>query len=311
MSGSDRNLPCWCGSGRKRKLCHPGPSQERTRSLTLDFGKPVTLAKVHFDPVLGRVDFVDELGQRPVPVSATVQTEYPREKGPKKTIRIGLDPTKSLYATIEAALISFDRLYVVDTNSRDLLNETVSVCAVFIARLERLDWSLSILRAELAGCFEFRGVSAQNPERLGWATLIDLVRKSPDYDWRWNLGLMSDSELGSHDAINNRQESVYQGQMLPVTFKILYASDQGSDAHLNPIMRKAHKASRDLLGGISRGDIPDVDFRPALERAECTKFRLWSRTTHSRQSQLMTVPAHCPVDSMLRIVQPSPIRRAL
>ena len=29
MSGADGNKPCWCGSGKKQKKCHTGPTKPR------------------------------------------------------------------------------------------------------------------------------------------------------------------------------------------------------------------------------------------------------------------------------------------
>jgi hypothetical protein len=309
--GTERNQSCWCGSGRKLKHCHRLPRQPRRQALTLDFGRPVAPSRIQFDP-LGRVQFLDQRNQPILPEAASVLSEYSRAKGPKLLYSVPLDPGGPLGATLGSSLLGFDRLYLIDTNSLETSSGILAVSAVFACHLHRLDASTSLLEPDFLGLFEFRNVRNVNPERLGWSTLVQVVRAADDYDLRWRIGLFADSDLDRHQAINSGSETLYDDFRLPVTFRLLYASDQGSDSVFNKLMRNAHQLAGNLLAGLRDGRVPHAHFRRVQASHLCDALRVWTRVrdgTDRLRSE--AVRAGASLDSLLRVVEPGRIVRRL
>src|SRR6266487_3351071 len=81
-----RNAPCPCGSGAKYKKCHGG-RKLRERTVTLDYGRD--LGPDAFDEVLLSAASVHlrRFGVPIIPISATTQESYEREKREKVLYR--------------------------------------------------------------------------------------------------------------------------------------------------------------------------------------------------------------------------------
>lgn len=300
-----RNSPCWCGSGKKLKHCHRQSRQERRQALTLDFGRPVAPTGIQFDLDFGRVRFLDDRYRPITPEAAWLISEYARPKGPKVINHVPQDAEAPLSATLGSALLRYDRLYLLDTNSCETLSERVAVTAVYYGQLRRLDVATSMLALSFVGMLEFHGVRRINPERLGWSTLIQIVRSAPDYDVRWRVGLFVDSELDRHASLNARSEPLYDDFYLPVNFRLMYASDSGSDSAFNKVMRNADKLARDVLAGVRRGVVPDVHIRPVAAQHLCRGLRVWSRVANDERVQTEMVPFGTALDSRMRVLRPA------
>jgi hypothetical protein len=260
---------------------------------------------VFLDPELGRVRSEDSGGTLLIPVAASVSSEYARPHGrPKVGYKVDLEPTGQISATLGSSLLAFDHFYIVDTNSSETSSGRVAATAVYYAKLRRLDVTSSLLPFEFVGAFDFHDVRANiNPERLGWATLVQIVRAAHDYDPRWRIGLVVDSDLGHHAAINDRTEPLHEDFLLPATFRLMYASDAGSDSVFNNVMRMAHRLAADLLKDVREGRIPAVHLRPVPAANLCGSLRIWTRVPSADQAQVTTVPPTENLDSQLRIAR--------
>ncbi len=100
-----RNAPCPCGSGIKFKRCHGG-RKPRTRTITLDYGR--SLDPGAFDEMFLSAGTVQlrRFGVPIIPISATTQESYERDKSakvlyrfPPRAIRAGTNPNGSLRRT--------------------------------------------------------------------------------------------------------------------------------------------------------------------------------------------------------------------
>src|SRR5687768_4260185 len=127
-SGSSRNDPCWCGSGRKQKRCHPR-EKPRTTSLTFKFEQPVTVDGISFNRETGVPELWRE-GQKLRPSSAVLQTSYERQKGPKVTLRVPFAADEPPTVMLPVALARFGRLYAIDCNTRTIATGRISLAMV-------------------------------------------------------------------------------------------------------------------------------------------------------------------------------------
>src|SRR5438093_1978971 len=86
VPGASRKDPCPCGRGVKYKKCH-GSRKPRTRTITLDYGK--ILKPGSFDEVFLSANTVQlrRFGVPIVPISATTEESYERDKRAKVLYR--------------------------------------------------------------------------------------------------------------------------------------------------------------------------------------------------------------------------------
>src|SRR2546429_6105843 len=135
-----RNSPCPCGSGIKYKKCHGG-RKPRTRTITFDFGSP--LGPGAFDEVFLSAGTVQlrRFGVPIIPVSATTQESYERDKSakvlyrfPPRAMRAGTNPNVLLEA--------YHHVFAIDTNTRPTPEGMLSVTAAIHCRLTLKDTKL-------------------------------------------------------------------------------------------------------------------------------------------------------------------------
>ena len=301
--GAERNQPCWCGSGRKRKKCHPGAVRRRERRLTYNFGKPVAPAKVGVNPRTGEVEFLDAEGKLMRPVRVVSETAYEGETQSKIVSRLHLDPSGPLNATPEANLVNFDRIYVADTSPLDNGDETLAVTAFGLAIAQRVSSEMSAVRFEMAGLLEFHGLRSINPELAAWATVIELVRTAPDYNPSWLVGLVGDSELDQLVQFNERLAAVAGSVLLPHNFRMHYAGDRASDGALNRAIRACDGLSRDAVEKFVSTPPPSLHQRIPTPGVPCSWWRLWVRTGSQESAQFAMAEASARVDAHFRLVR--------
>src|SRR5438128_2014402 len=116
----------------------------------------------------GRVEFVTDM------VATGVETSYERAKGPKVIERISLDADRLHFDPDVAVFTNFDRVFAVDTNTRDIHGVSTSVTAV-TEIVPPKPCGRGTIR--LIFLHEFVQVTAK-AERVGWLSVaLDLVRQ--------------------------------------------------------------------------------------------------------------------------------------
>ena len=175
------------------------------------------------------LQFEDENGQIS-PKSATWHFAYDRKNKPqpKELGRLPLNPTEIHFETW-MALKQFDSLLAVDTNTKLIRGEKVSVGCVVQAELDYDN--LPHIRGSFrpTACLEIRNARF-SPERILWEFVLVGVERSVSYESINSLGLFVDSELGALSELNDRKESIRGTFFVPSRCQLLYASaDRGTE----------------------------------------------------------------------------------
>lgn len=105
-----------------------------------------------------------------------------------------------------------------------------------------------------------------NPERAGMLALV-LEHSNSLGDLALKRALVTDSDLGLHDAINARTTPLYGEVFLPANFTLLYASgDTGTEA-TNRILAFCDKQAKTTLRAMLAGDAPTPEQRERIRGA--------------------------------------------
>ena len=222
------------GSKRRAKQSKP-----RLRSVSFDLGEPKRLTEIRIDRA-GRLTLVGEDGTVE-PIASTAELSYARPKRPKVIARANVGPgTPPLHP--DSAIETADRIFIVDTSSRDVGTERLHATAVLIAQpIGERDGQTLIGWQRHVG-FEFRGV-VDRPEAFAWCELIERLRRTIDGRGFRRVCIVVDSHLGELEKMNSREAPIWREYMLPPAFEILYASADAGGSVLSAWMRECDKES--------------------------------------------------------------------
>lgn len=125
-----------------------------------------------------------------------------------------------------------------------------------------------------------------NPERAGMLALA-LEHSNTLGDLALKRALVTDSDLGLHDAINARTMPLYGEILLPPNFTVLYASgDTGTEA-TNRILAFCDKQAKVTLRAMLAGDVPTPERRSRISGAgELLVGRLVQTDVHATETLL-------------------------
>src|SRR5688572_808182 len=115
---------------------HQPPTKPRATALTMDMGKPVAITKVALN-ANGTFQFYDQNGDLINPVSAFVERSYDRPKSPKVLSQVPVDPSVPMTADPLQALLAYDVIYIVDSNSRVIRDQNISIAAAILAKWQK------------------------------------------------------------------------------------------------------------------------------------------------------------------------------
>lgn len=280
-----RNLPCWCGSGRRLKHCHR-TEKPRTTNVHFNFGTPVQPDGILFNRLTGKIEFYKN-GEVLRPAQSRADTTYPRLKGPKVLSRTFFSGDSPVYAT-DAALRHFDQLYFVDTNSSETATGKISVGVVAQGEVRPIDPDRSFAFSVVNTAFEFRNARG-NPERYSWRALIERVRNLPAFNYRSKVGIVVDSELNLLPSLNARMLPVCDDFYVPPGFEFLYASTDAGDSFLNKALATCDAMGTVILRELVSGRVPN-DGLLEIQGLQFSHFRMWARTDDATGKEWQSVP---------------------
>lgn len=259
MKGHYRNAPCPCGSGKKQKRCHP-EMKPREQFITIDCGEPVAMTSVELLPHGGLQWFA---GERPVtPVAAWHETRRPRDKAPKVMSRVPLDPT-TLVANPYAAMQRFRTVLAIDTNTKDVNGERVSIGALAMASFE-----VSRIKCVHVQALEIRK-AVGNPERIMWRLVLSAFESAET-----PAALVVDSELGLLNQINAGEEPIEGSSYLAAGWCLVYGTaDSGADLLPNRMIRECDKRATRLFLELPAAGMSGLNDAPPEEHF--AQFRKW------------------------------------
>lgn len=211
----------------------------------------------------GEVVLISKDGAEVIPESMERTVHYPRPKGPKVKAR-----SKALRDHVSfgglAELTKYSAVYAIDTNTRVIGGTSISAACFLQCRFIREGDSIRVEAEEgRLNVYEFHNAQ-RNPEMLAILKVARDVSVMAPRRRGWKVAFITDSELGSHDAINARKKPIFGAHYLPRGFGLLYASQLGGEIP-NYLLRFCDKQSSDYLGFIERGSVKDSPFQPLAE----------------------------------------------
>ena len=174
-----------------------------------------------------------------------VSRERDNDAKPRKILHVSHSPNDQTWLDSNHQLLSYDHLIAVDTNTNQLNDSTVSITAAYHVIPDSHEKGVAQCRAAVIALIELWNVAGK-PENLGWYQVLQAIAAHPAYS-TGKIGLIVDSDLGNHQAFNNREKPIFGDFYLPENVTIIYASDKGGAEHISTKMIKyCHDLAADL-----------------------------------------------------------------
>jgi len=250
MATPGRNDPCPCGSGKKFKKCC---INKKPRKQVVVVGSPEPLRGVHYDKEKMEFKGITHDG-RIIETDVTFsQTHYMANSGKERVISRIHDKVVPHQPDLFRHLSSsFDVLIGIDTNSKTIGTEILSVSGIIHCVLTKSDPNSYHADFPWNGAILFRNCPAElHPEKFGWITEINRINGNPrNRDLRF--AIITDHELDNHIPYNKKQKPIYGDFYLPDNFQLMYGRGDGSSENLlSYIVRECDKKSTALINEIT------------------------------------------------------------
>jgi hypothetical protein len=150
-------------------------------------------------------------------------------------------------------LTQFESIFFIDTNSRVINGQKISVSAFIRCRLDSIAEGYHVVCDEgRVNIYEFHG-DLDKPEKFAIFKLMSDIKKSEMLSSMARIAVVTDTELGRHDEINAGKAPLYGPHYLPDGFCLLYASADTGQEFLNRVFRVCDRASTSWLDEIQSG----------------------------------------------------------
>jgi len=184
------------------------------------------------------------------PLIGETRLEFKRARDNKepKILHASTSATAEFWFSTNHQLLSYDHLIAIDTNTNQVNGSTVSITAAYHVIPQSRNAESAFCRARVLALLEFWNVTVK-PENLGWWQVLRALEAHPQ-EYAGKIGLVVDSDLGNHQAFNDRTLPIVADYYLPENVTILYGSDKGGAEHLSTKMIKyCHDLASDLYKG--------------------------------------------------------------
>ncbi len=246
-----KNNPCPCGSGKKYKNCC---LNKKPREQAIMVGSSEPLKGVHYDKekmVFTGLTHDDRLIK---PVVTYSQTHYKSDSGKEKVI----DRIQDKVIPNEAELMrhlssSFDLIIAIDTNTKAIGSETISVTGIVHCVVQSTPEPDSY-NVDLSwyGAILFRNCPSKlPPEKFGWMKVIQGVNRKPQNELK-RFVIVTDHDLDNHASYNNKQIPIFRDFYLPDNFVLMYGRDKPNQNLLNYVLKQCDKKSTEVLRAIEQ-----------------------------------------------------------
>jgi len=178
---------------------------------------------------------------------------YMRDSGKEKRIVRSYSVSGEAFPEQRENIINnYDVLAGIDTNDYIIGEKKISIAACYYAKSIRSD----TVAFEPTPSLIISDVKNEiNSEVVAWYLFTKHILPLLNLRKDIVLGLVVDSELGKHPAINRREEPYYRDNYLPQNIGIIYASsDTGTDIP-NKLIKFCDAGSRKLFDMIQGGEI--------------------------------------------------------
>ena len=228
---------------------------QKPRKQIVMVGSPEPLCGVHYDK--DKMEFKGlTIDGRLIDTNVTFsQTHYDGKSGKEKVITRVQDkviPNQSdLFRYLST---SFDFLMAIDTNSKIIDAETISVSSV-VHCVVRESSEPNAYYADFPwhGAILFRNCPSElHPEKFGWITEIKRINSIPQNKQK-RFALITDHDLDNHISFNKKHVPIFDNFYLPDNFQLIYGrSDSSNENFLNYLVKQCDKKSADLVNEINK-----------------------------------------------------------
>lgn len=246
------NDPCPCGSGMKFKKCCRG---RKPRERIVMVGSPEPLQGFHYDKDKMEVMGLTLDGRLINPEVTFTQTHYAGQSGKEKVIsRIQNKVVPNEADLMRYLSSSFDLLIAVDTNTKVIGGETVSVTGVVHCVVQNtLNPNRYYVDFPHQGIILFRNCPSELPsEKFGWLTVMQEAAREPLNKGK-RFAIVTDHDLDKLTSYNSKQIPIFRDFYLPNNFILMYGRCDGPTQNLlNYVVKLCDKKSTELLKEIRK-----------------------------------------------------------
>lgn len=151
-------------------------------------------------------------------------------------------------------LCQYDDVFVIDTAFVAGRETVAAACAVRL-RFQKKKRSVLVTSDDHCVYYVLRDFVG-NPER---AALLTLICDTAFASGAKRRAVVNDSDLGLHEAINQRTEPLYLDTPMPAAFTLLYASADAGKEVLNRTLRFCDRQARQILNTFFAGGLPNPE----------------------------------------------------
>ena len=221
-------------------------------------GSPEPLSGFHYDHEKMELVGLSADGHLIKPDVTFSQTHYEGQSGKEKVIaRIQGKVIRDTAALMRCLSSSFDLIIGIDTNTKTIHGEKVSLSAVIYCEVQKPPESAEstsyYVNFPWNGVIVFRNCPEELPaEKFGWLALIQgFLRDRRNFAKR--VAFVTDHDLDNHILFNDRKTPIFKHAYLPVNFTMMYGRSDGSNENLlNHLVKLCDKKSTDVLNELER-----------------------------------------------------------
>jgi hypothetical protein len=208
------------------------------------------------------------------PSSLRSQISHARQNGKGDKVLVST-PTDDFAALDESFITQlqkkFDYLVAVDTNTElDRIDGyKVSACCVCGVLQPLASLTDRVPYQTLACHLILDSGDMGNAERLGWHLVATVTINTPFLRTQ-RIGVVVDSELADHVAINARTKPYYGDHFLPENVSLVYASSDKIETLVNEMIRLNDKNAVQLIKAVKREGIPALQLQGGVQYGTAT-----------------------------------------
>lgn len=224
----------------------------REQAFLIGSSKPLT--GMYYDK--DRMEFTELTtadGHKIMPMRSFSQVYYLGESGKERIInRIQDKVISNLGDLMRYVTSAFDKIFAIDTNTKHVQNEKISVSSIIEGVVSNLNDSNKYkITYMLNGIILFRNCPSEIPaEKFGWLKLIQIINSNKVNITR-RFALVTDHDMDNHDHYNKKTLPILDNFYLPPNFTLIYArGDAEGKNFLNLFIKECEKRSSIVLKSI-------------------------------------------------------------
>jgi len=270
MNEINKNDLCPCSSGKKYKKCCIN-KKPRSQAILFELGIVSDIYNIHLQTD-SNSNITFFCGDKEItPVNAFHQSFYKGENGKEKILnQIQLERPNSK-ADLNSELVNFDFIFAVDTNTKPINGEKLSVCSVIYCEKKTIEKNSADFLIGLCGSICIKGIPDKYEEKFGIKLLIDRLVNHPNYNNTHRIGIITDHDRKNLIKYNDREMPIYENWYLPDNFKLIYASADKSkknDSLPNHLISDCDKEANEVFEEVKKNIMPVKEFKDIKFSAE-------------------------------------------